>query len=459
MFAYYPAILTIMTAQNSPYATKQVLIVLDPSDPENGAQGSFSVPWGLIEQYPRLTALAEGDPDYSRVLLLRESLTTLHALVHFLYTGSYQCLRSTTAVSDDDRQWKEMQTALRVYILAGKVGVSGLEILARDEIKRLGGQLGVVKALFNILEVVQYHDSVLGDWFPEYIDSLVTSLLSELPSTSIDQSFIKEGEVPMTSLLLNTMVSWSHRRFESTPIQVAQDHVVNNIDATVEHESAATPDVATEAASEPPAFEDPKTDSLKSKKSRSKKGKASPSREEQPSEELPKVELHELEQPKEELHVGEAPKQDTPNEERPSEVKAGEVTPKEETRGWEWPKEEQPKKEHAVEELLSSEQPLATELTTQQREGIDFFAAKKRERNERRNERRKEKKKLEKEAKKASFRKGQTSTAPSTRDWADQVEDASDQDGFGDNFHFVGSFVGPYHGPQDSQGLPGADDG
>lgn len=75
---------------------------------------------------------------------------TGHILVHFLHTGSYQCLKpqgDTTA----KRNASEFATALRTYIAAQSLQLPSLRDLAKGEMIRLGNKLSVL-SLIDILE-------------------------------------------------------------------------------------------------------------------------------------------------------------------------------------------------------------------------------------------------------------------------------------------------------------------
>lgn len=75
---------------------------------------------------------------------------TGHILVHFLHTGSYQCLKpqgDTTA----KRHTSEFATALRTYVAAQSLQLLSLRDLAKGEIIRLGNKLSVL-SLIDILE-------------------------------------------------------------------------------------------------------------------------------------------------------------------------------------------------------------------------------------------------------------------------------------------------------------------
>ncbi|KAL6409717.1 hypothetical protein AUP68_06106 [Ilyonectria robusta] len=75
---------------------------------------------------------------------------TGHILVHFLHTGSYQCLKpqgDTTA----KRHTSEFATALRTYVAAQSLQLLSLRDLAKGEMIRLGNKLSVL-SLIDILE-------------------------------------------------------------------------------------------------------------------------------------------------------------------------------------------------------------------------------------------------------------------------------------------------------------------
>ncbi|KAI1024411.1 hypothetical protein LB503_007210 [Fusarium chuoi] len=73
-----------------------------------------------------------------------------HVIIHYLVTGTYQCLQS----EEKDREEKisaELATAIRVYVAADKLSLTELREMTRDEIVRLGDQL-TLTPLINVME-------------------------------------------------------------------------------------------------------------------------------------------------------------------------------------------------------------------------------------------------------------------------------------------------------------------
>ncbi|KAL7622220.1 hypothetical protein AAE478_007723 [Parahypoxylon ruwenzoriense] len=104
-----------------------------------------------------------------------------HVLVHYLVTGTYQCLEPKGS-SPQEKHAAEFAISVRAYSVAQDYELPGLEKLARDEIKRLGGRLSVIQ----ILDVMRTaHPTLRSEdtWLHDYLKSLVKPLVYSPPAT------------------------------------------------------------------------------------------------------------------------------------------------------------------------------------------------------------------------------------------------------------------------------------
>lgn len=88
----------------------------------------------LVERYPALLSGTGYQP--SEVQLANVSQPAGHALMHFLYTRAYQCLRPNEPDMTKRRTF-EFRTALESYVVARAYDLHDLEALAKKELQTL----------------------------------------------------------------------------------------------------------------------------------------------------------------------------------------------------------------------------------------------------------------------------------------------------------------------------------
>ncbi|CAG1972939.1 unnamed protein product [Fusarium graminearum] len=125
------------TAELSPYASRICAVHCQSHE-------VFYVSSALLRQSPVLAS------HYNRSLCSSLSIPELrlndvtfstgHVIIHFLITGTYQCLKPYQD-SDAERNVFEFTTALDVYVAAHSYDLPGLRKLARQEIVKLGNRL------------------------------------------------------------------------------------------------------------------------------------------------------------------------------------------------------------------------------------------------------------------------------------------------------------------------------
>ncbi|KAH7157772.1 hypothetical protein B0J13DRAFT_581797 [Dactylonectria estremocensis] len=117
-------------------------------------KGPLHIPRELLHQNAELSrrdvAIGSCSSSFRRLHLNDIAYDTGHVLIHFLTTGSYQCLKpqgDTTAKRDTS----EFAIALRTYVAAESLQLSSLHNLARSEIIRLGNKLSLL-SLIDIMD-------------------------------------------------------------------------------------------------------------------------------------------------------------------------------------------------------------------------------------------------------------------------------------------------------------------
>ncbi|KAF2397778.1 hypothetical protein EJ06DRAFT_532776 [Trichodelitschia bisporula] len=161
---------------------------------------------GIIAPYPRLSSdfgwgkhphFGDIDPDIG------------HTLVHFLYTGSYETLKSDDIPSADDKL-KECKRAFLSYQAAIAYDLDGLVELARERVKAL-------REFVTIFDLLQMAETVYPK-LPEHEEWLAIYLAAEAKAEfKLDKTiFLKEclhahvGETPRINSVLFTVMAEAH---------------------------------------------------------------------------------------------------------------------------------------------------------------------------------------------------------------------------------------------------------
>ncbi|KAF5020119.1 hypothetical protein F66182_7851 [Fusarium sp. NRRL 66182] len=133
------------TIQSSPYVGTTVMI-------KCGDPGLYYVPQGVLRKYPKLSIVG----GYLELLHLghREA----HTIVHFLYSGTYQCLESTKT-EEKEKSREALSNSFKVYAFATSYEIGHLAGLALDDIQKRGDSLG----FDEIIRVLDELDFKLDD--------------------------------------------------------------------------------------------------------------------------------------------------------------------------------------------------------------------------------------------------------------------------------------------------------
>ncbi|KAI1421351.1 hypothetical protein F5Y12DRAFT_34612 [Xylaria sp. FL1777] len=158
--------------ESSPYASPLVKLHFADGPP-------LPVAHRLIEKSPKLIACCKYD---MTLHLAHISSDVGHVLVHYLYTGTYECLKPRGSFYEKDVA--EFTIGVWVYAVAGDYGLPGLKSLARGEIEKLGNRLQVTQVL-DILSDILPNPSIDDIWLQSYLKSLVRPLIIDNPPTSL----------------------------------------------------------------------------------------------------------------------------------------------------------------------------------------------------------------------------------------------------------------------------------
>jgi hypothetical protein len=140
-----------------------------------------------------------------------------HALVHYLYTGNYQALRSKED-SPAQRRIADMETSIQVYATARAYQLTRLEELAKSEIERLGRDMADESILSAVKDA---YPSLRADdtWMAAYLLARMETLL-KTPSALLGTDFLDRfsNPAPMAKILLEAMLRLFCRRMESSKL-------------------------------------------------------------------------------------------------------------------------------------------------------------------------------------------------------------------------------------------------
>ncbi|XXH06097.1 hypothetical protein Hte_012542 [Hypoxylon texense] len=156
-------------AERSPYSGKPVLISFRDGP-------GLWVPSVFIDNYPNLRAGSAIDHQY-RSTSLDLCGHSGHVLVHYLFTGTYQCLeiREPTPYT---RKITEFVVCTEIYAFAEEYKLPALKELTKSEIERVGCGLG----LETILKLMKEKDLstrpwTVDVWFYNYLKSRISHVL------------------------------------------------------------------------------------------------------------------------------------------------------------------------------------------------------------------------------------------------------------------------------------------
>ncbi|KAI1172552.1 hypothetical protein F4777DRAFT_581785 [Nemania sp. FL0916] len=210
--------------ESSPYASPLITLHFADGPP-------LTVPVRLIDKSPKLSL----DCGYDMTLRLAHIPGDAgHVLVHYLFTGTYECLKPRGS-SCYEKDAAEFATGARVYAIARDCGLPGLESIARSEMERLGYRLRVTH-IIDVLKDALPSPSVDDMWLKNFLQSLVRSFITTPPASPGSLTGSAGQTLSFPNALLRAIVELWHEKTDSP------SSGLNNIDISHDHrdESAAT---------------------------------------------------------------------------------------------------------------------------------------------------------------------------------------------------------------------------
>lgn len=139
-----------------PYEIRPVTLVI--------GKGHYNLPDHFLRKYPRFPSKSL----FSSVITLHDVHEDAgHSLVHFLYTGSYQTIKSplSKGISDIAREYRK---SVFVYEASRRYGITDLESLAHQYIQRFRDSLTLSEILRETRDTF-LKDSGDETWIPNFI--------------------------------------------------------------------------------------------------------------------------------------------------------------------------------------------------------------------------------------------------------------------------------------------------
>ncbi|KAH7112375.1 hypothetical protein EDB81DRAFT_922968 [Dactylonectria macrodidyma] len=233
----------------SPYADQTVQIYLQD------CKSPMQVHKALVGRYPRLLSAASYQS--SEIRLANVSQPAGHVLMHFLYTGAYQCLRPNEPDMKKRRIF-EFRTALESYVMARAYDLRDLEALAKKELETLTEEITVADFIAVSEDVYPQprHDD---EWFPSLIRIRVQRGLTE-PEATITQATRnrkKQTDLPEKRTIGTMVFSSCRERFaENRSAKNARPEHWNDIGAATPGLGPTIPERRGSVASSTLTFEE-----------------------------------------------------------------------------------------------------------------------------------------------------------------------------------------------------------
>lgn len=169
---------------------------------------SLKVPTIVLEKYPQLSPQVDG---WGTGTSLNFSGEVGHVVVHYLFTGTYQCLQPR-GNDPQEKHISELTEGFKVYITARDYKLTGLEELAKGEIKRLEAGLfahQILAAMQNACPVFTTDHPWLCDYLKSRVRSAFSDPMKEL--AALDST----KEINLTTIFIRAVIE-SHCEAIST---------------------------------------------------------------------------------------------------------------------------------------------------------------------------------------------------------------------------------------------------
>ncbi|KAI1109572.1 hypothetical protein F5Y14DRAFT_23933 [Nemania sp. NC0429] len=193
-----------MRPESSPYASPLITIHFAGGPP-------LTVPTRLIDK--KSPKLSSGCGYNMTLRLAHISSDAGHVLVHYLFTGAYECLKPKGS-SPYEKNAAEFATSVRAYTIARQYELPDLEGLARAEIEKLGNRLEVMKIL-DVLRDTLPNPGADDTWIQKYLETLVRSFINSPPASLRSPSGSPDGTLPLANALLRVFADLWHEKTHS----------------------------------------------------------------------------------------------------------------------------------------------------------------------------------------------------------------------------------------------------
>lgn len=124
----------------------------------------------------------------------------MHVLVHYLFTNTYQCLRSK-GTTKHEKATTEFVTAVRAYALSRKYEISSLEELAGVEMQKLSNMLHF-SVVFSLVQGAYPAADAEDSWFSSFLKTRLTLLLLHPSESECEISNAERKTLSLSDLLL-----------------------------------------------------------------------------------------------------------------------------------------------------------------------------------------------------------------------------------------------------------------
>lgn len=225
----------------SPYTGQRADIVCGDKE------ASYILPLNLVAHYPKISSLFEYWSD--KIPLKDVNAAVGHIIVHFLYTGTYQCLQPEES-STRDKKRVEFKTSIRAYIAARAYGIPVLAKLASLEAEILGDDLDF-STIVDLLEETYARPPIDDAWISEYIRNRISGILSQprmFSSEDKSKQNTSIAQICVESMMVITRDNLNAHSFVEVPPEQDQDDAVRSKDssesipAPIEYSRADIPD-------------------------------------------------------------------------------------------------------------------------------------------------------------------------------------------------------------------------
>ncbi|KAF5004765.1 hypothetical protein FDECE_8755 [Fusarium decemcellulare] len=162
------------------------------------------IPRQLLSQSSTLAAKVKSEGGIPTLRLYGITYDAGHVLLHFLVTGTYQCLKPRGNTTEN-KDTSEFITAVRVYVTSASLGLLSLRTLARREIARVGDKLSfssIIGIVENLAELFYNLDGLVG-----YVESRTVSFVANATRATADKLLTDiESSKTLRSVLLKSMM-------------------------------------------------------------------------------------------------------------------------------------------------------------------------------------------------------------------------------------------------------------